>query len=61
MIAVALAFWISVALILYTHLGYPLALRGLVAVRRHPTLRPETWEEPPRVSLIASKTRKASS
>jgi cellulose synthase/poly-beta-1,6-N-acetylglucosamine synthase-like glycosyltransferase len=51
---VALAFWISVALILYTHLGYPLVLRALVALRRHPTLRPGTWEEPPRVSLIVA-------
>ena len=54
MIAVALVFWISVALILYTHLGYPLLLRGLVALRRHPTLNPGTWEEPPRVSLIVA-------
>jgi cellulose synthase/poly-beta-1,6-N-acetylglucosamine synthase-like glycosyltransferase len=54
MIAVALAFWISVALILYTHLGYPLVLRGLLAVRRQPTLRPGTWGEPPRVSLIVA-------
>ncbi|HKB50913.1 MAG TPA: glycosyltransferase [Solirubrobacterales bacterium] len=54
MIAVALAFWISVALILYTHLGYPLVLRALVALRRTPTLRPGTWEEPPRVSLIVA-------
>ena len=54
MIAVALVFWISAVLILYTHLGYPLALRALLAVRRRPTLRPGTWEEPPRVSLIVA-------
>jgi cellulose synthase/poly-beta-1,6-N-acetylglucosamine synthase-like glycosyltransferase len=54
MIAVALAFWISAALILYTHLGYPLALRALVALRRRPTLSPGTWEELPRVSLIVA-------
>ncbi len=54
MIAFALAFWIGLALILYTHLGYPLALRALVALRRHPTLSPGTWEEPPRVSLIVA-------
>jgi cellulose synthase/poly-beta-1,6-N-acetylglucosamine synthase-like glycosyltransferase len=54
MIAVELAFWIAVALILYTHLGYPLVLRGLVALRRQPTLSPGTWEEPPRVSLIVA-------
>lgn len=52
MIALAVAFWISVALILYTHLGYPFVLRALVSLRRHPTLRPGTWDEPPRVSLI---------
>jgi cellulose synthase/poly-beta-1,6-N-acetylglucosamine synthase-like glycosyltransferase len=52
MIAVVVAFWISAALILYTHAGYPLVLRALVAARRHPTLRPGTWEEPPRVSLV---------
>jgi len=54
MIAVALAFWISVALILYTHLGYPVALRALLALRRRPTLSPRTWQEPPRVSLIVA-------
>jgi cellulose synthase/poly-beta-1,6-N-acetylglucosamine synthase-like glycosyltransferase len=54
MIAVALVFWLSVALIAYTHLGYPLALRALLALRRRPTLRPGTWEEPPRVSLIVA-------
>jgi cellulose synthase/poly-beta-1,6-N-acetylglucosamine synthase-like glycosyltransferase len=50
----ALAFWIGVALILYTHLGYPLVLRALVSLRRQPTLQPETWEELPRVSLIVA-------
>ena len=54
MIAVALAFWISAGLIVYTHLGYPLVLWALVSQRRKPTLRPGTWEEPPRVSLIVA-------
>jgi cellulose synthase/poly-beta-1,6-N-acetylglucosamine synthase-like glycosyltransferase len=53
-IAVALAFWISVALILYTHMGYPLALRALLSLRRRPTLSPGTWDELPRVSLIVA-------
>jgi cellulose synthase/poly-beta-1,6-N-acetylglucosamine synthase-like glycosyltransferase len=53
-LAVAIVFWVSLALILYTHLGYPLALRALVALRRRPTLRPGTWEELPRVSLIVA-------
>ncbi|MGC1853023.1 MAG: glycosyltransferase [Solirubrobacterales bacterium] len=54
MIVLALVFWICAGLILYTHLGYPLALRALVALRRRPTLRPETWKELPRVSLIVA-------
>jgi cellulose synthase/poly-beta-1,6-N-acetylglucosamine synthase-like glycosyltransferase len=47
-------FWISAALIVYTHAGYPLVLRALVFLRRSPTLRPGTWEEPPLVSLIVA-------
>ncbi len=54
MIAFALVFWISIALILYTHLGYPLVLYALVSRRRKPTLSPSAWEEPPRVSLIVA-------
>jgi cellulose synthase/poly-beta-1,6-N-acetylglucosamine synthase-like glycosyltransferase len=53
-IAVAIAFWACAGLIVYTHLGYPLVLRALVATRRRPTLTPGTWEEPPRVSLIVA-------
>jgi cellulose synthase/poly-beta-1,6-N-acetylglucosamine synthase-like glycosyltransferase len=47
-------FWISATLIVYTHVGYPLALRALVALRRRPTPRPGTWEQPPLVSLIVA-------
>jgi cellulose synthase/poly-beta-1,6-N-acetylglucosamine synthase-like glycosyltransferase len=54
MIALAVLFWLSAGLILYTHLGYPLVLRLLVALRRRPTLEPGTWEELPRVSLIVA-------
>jgi cellulose synthase/poly-beta-1,6-N-acetylglucosamine synthase-like glycosyltransferase len=50
----AAIFWISAGLIAYTHLGYPLVLRALVASRRRPTLTPRTWDEPPRVSLIVA-------
>jgi len=46
--------WICGGLIVYTHLGYPLVLRALVALRRHPTLNPAPWDEPPRVSLIVA-------
>jgi cellulose synthase/poly-beta-1,6-N-acetylglucosamine synthase-like glycosyltransferase len=48
-IVVAILFWLCAALIVYTHVGYPLALRALLALRRHPV---ETWpglaEEEPR-------------
>jgi len=54
MIAVAILFWLSAAAILYTHLGYPLLLRALVALRRRPTLRPGSWDELPHVSLIVA-------
>jgi cellulose synthase/poly-beta-1,6-N-acetylglucosamine synthase-like glycosyltransferase len=51
-IAVEVLFWVCAALIVYTHAGYPLALRVLVALRRRPPLTPHVWEEPPHVSLI---------
>jgi cellulose synthase/poly-beta-1,6-N-acetylglucosamine synthase-like glycosyltransferase len=54
MTLVATLFWLSAALIVYTHLGYPLALRLLLALRRRPTLKPGVWEELPRVSLIVA-------
>jgi cellulose synthase/poly-beta-1,6-N-acetylglucosamine synthase-like glycosyltransferase len=56
MTAVAIFFWLCAALIVYTHAGYPLVLRVLVALRRHPV---ETWpgldesEGPPRVEATA--------
>jgi cellulose synthase/poly-beta-1,6-N-acetylglucosamine synthase-like glycosyltransferase len=53
-IALAIVFWIATGLIVYTHAGYPLALRALLALRRRPTLSPGTWDEPPRVSLIVA-------
>jgi cellulose synthase/poly-beta-1,6-N-acetylglucosamine synthase-like glycosyltransferase len=40
MTLVAIVFWLSAALIVYTHAGYPLVLRALLALRRHPV---ETW------------------
>jgi cellulose synthase/poly-beta-1,6-N-acetylglucosamine synthase-like glycosyltransferase len=52
---VFVVFWVSAGLIVYTHFGYPLVLRALLALRRHPTLEhPGAWEEPPRVSLIVA-------
>jgi cellulose synthase/poly-beta-1,6-N-acetylglucosamine synthase-like glycosyltransferase len=49
----AALFWISVGLIVYTHLGYPLVLRALVALRRRPVM-PTALDELPRVSLIVA-------
>jgi cellulose synthase/poly-beta-1,6-N-acetylglucosamine synthase-like glycosyltransferase len=40
MTAVATLFWLCAGLIVYTHAGYPIALRALLALRRHPV---ETW------------------
>jgi len=54
MTLVALAFWLSAALIVYTHLGYPLLLRLLLDLRRRSTPSPGGWEELPRVSLIVA-------
>jgi len=48
----AALFWISAALIVYAHLGYPFALRMLLALRRAPAARPSAPDELPRVSLI---------
>jgi cellulose synthase/poly-beta-1,6-N-acetylglucosamine synthase-like glycosyltransferase len=50
----AVLFWVSAGLIAYAHLGYPLVLRALLALRRRPTLEPGVWEELPRVSLIVA-------
>ena len=54
MLPLEVLFWACVASILYAHLGYPLALRALLALRRRPTIEPGTWEELPRVSLIVA-------
>jgi cellulose synthase/poly-beta-1,6-N-acetylglucosamine synthase-like glycosyltransferase len=49
----AAIFWISAGLIAYTHVGYPLVLRLLVALRR-PGKLPREPAELPRVSLIVA-------
>jgi len=50
----AALFWLSAALIVYTHLGYPLALRVLLALRRRPRPSLRARDELPRVSLIVA-------
>lgn len=55
MILLAIAFWVSAGLIVYTHLGYPLVLRLLTDVRRRPAGPPsDIAGEPPTVSLIVA-------
>ncbi|MDX6610522.1 MAG: hypothetical protein QOF85_2447 [Solirubrobacterales bacterium] len=54
MILIAIAFWLSAALIVYTHLGYPLLLRVLLALRRSPASAPSSPDELPRISLIVA-------
>jgi cellulose synthase/poly-beta-1,6-N-acetylglucosamine synthase-like glycosyltransferase len=51
----AFFFWLSAALIVYTHLGYPLLLRLLVALRASPPGPPTPPDdELPRISLIVA-------
>ena len=54
MIVLEILFWLCAGLILYTHVGYPLALRALVGLKRRPTLEPVTGGDPPHVSLIVA-------
>jgi cellulose synthase/poly-beta-1,6-N-acetylglucosamine synthase-like glycosyltransferase len=50
----AFLFWVSVALIVYAHLGYPLALRVLLALRGRSDRKSRGWDELPLVSLIVA-------
>ncbi len=50
----AVIFWICAALIVYTHLGYALVLRLLLALRRRPREAGTAHEDLPRVSLIVA-------
>lgn len=61
MSALEIVFWASVALLVYTHLGYPLLLKLLVSLRGRRRRHPEGAAEPrrsdaetPRVSLIVA-------
>jgi cellulose synthase/poly-beta-1,6-N-acetylglucosamine synthase-like glycosyltransferase len=53
MIAVEVAFWIAVGLLVYTHVGYPLLLLALSRGRRS-MAAPPLADEPPRVTLIVA-------
>jgi cellulose synthase/poly-beta-1,6-N-acetylglucosamine synthase-like glycosyltransferase len=52
--AIALVFWISAGLIVYTHLGYPLLLWALVRLRGVPSLTGRAGAGAPAVSLIVA-------
>ena len=47
----AILFWLCAGLIVYTHAGYPLALRLLIALRRHPV---ETWPGSPKGTVATT-------
>jgi cellulose synthase/poly-beta-1,6-N-acetylglucosamine synthase-like glycosyltransferase len=47
-------FWVSAGLVVYTHVGYPLLLRALIAARREPTVEPRVVEELPAVTLVVA-------
>lgn len=53
MIALAIVFWCSLGLVVYTHAGYPLALWLLARGRRTAAL-PDTPADPPSVSLVVA-------
>jgi cellulose synthase/poly-beta-1,6-N-acetylglucosamine synthase-like glycosyltransferase len=50
----AVLFWVSAGLIVYAHLGYPIALRVLLALGARSDRRPRARDEQPRVSLIVA-------
>jgi cellulose synthase/poly-beta-1,6-N-acetylglucosamine synthase-like glycosyltransferase len=55
MTALALVFWVSVGLLVYTHAGYPLVLWALAGLRgRPPIWLPPAAPDEPRVSLIVA-------
>jgi cellulose synthase/poly-beta-1,6-N-acetylglucosamine synthase-like glycosyltransferase len=51
---IATLFWLSAAAIVYTHLGYPVALRLLLLFRRRPPRKRPPAGELPTVSLIVA-------
>ena len=53
MLALAIVFWCSLGLLVYTHAGYPLVL-GLLARLRRTAPLPDAPAEPPSVSLVVA-------
>jgi cellulose synthase/poly-beta-1,6-N-acetylglucosamine synthase-like glycosyltransferase len=51
-VAIEIVFWLAAGLLVYTHLGYPLLLRALVAIRRTPAAPPPPPADLPAVSLV---------
>jgi cellulose synthase/poly-beta-1,6-N-acetylglucosamine synthase-like glycosyltransferase len=54
MLALEIAFWTAVALLVHTHVTYPAALWLIARVRGRPAPPPAAAGEPPRVSLIVA-------
>jgi cellulose synthase/poly-beta-1,6-N-acetylglucosamine synthase-like glycosyltransferase len=54
MLALEIAFWTAVALLVHTHVTYPAALWLIARVRGRPGAPPAAAGEPPRVSLIVA-------
>jgi cellulose synthase/poly-beta-1,6-N-acetylglucosamine synthase-like glycosyltransferase len=54
MLALEIAFWTAVALLVHTHVTYPVALWLIARVRGRPAPPPAAAGEPPRVSLIVA-------
>ncbi len=59
MTAVAIAFWASAALIVHTHVTYPLSLAALVRLRRRGSSSPATPEAPSVSLIIAAHNEEA--
>jgi len=59
MTAVAIAFWASVALIVHTHVTYPLSLAALVRLRRRAPSPPASPEAPSVSLIIAAHNEEA--
>jgi cellulose synthase/poly-beta-1,6-N-acetylglucosamine synthase-like glycosyltransferase len=54
MLALEIAFWTAVALLVHTHVTYPATLWLIARVRGRPAAPPPAAGEPPRVSLIVA-------